>query len=52
MPADPITNSESFKYKTSIKGKTANDGNTKEIEFSIPLTHLSNFLENIRYVNN
>ena len=40
---DPITNSESFKYKTSITGKTADDGNTKEVEFSVPLKHLSNF---------
>ena len=37
--ADPITNSESFKYKTSITGKTANDGNTKKIEFSVPVKH-------------
>ena len=43
ISADPITNSESFKYKTSITGKTANDGNTKEVEFSVPLKHLSNF---------
>ena len=43
IATDPITNSESFKYKTSITGKTANDGNTKEVECSIPLKHLSNF---------
>ena len=41
--ADPTTNSESFKYKTSITEKTANDGNKKEVEFSVPLKHLSNF---------
>ena len=40
---DSITNSTSFKYKISITGKTANDGNTKEVEFSVPLKHLSNF---------
>ena len=40
---DPIASSESFKYKTSITGKTANDGNTKEVEFSVPLKQLSNF---------
>ena len=28
ISTDPITDSESFKYKTSITGKTANDGNT------------------------
>ena len=38
-----MTNSESFKYKTNITGKTANDGNTKEVELSVPLKHLSNF---------
>ena len=40
---DPITNSESFKYKTNIKAKRASDGNTKEVEFSVPLKHLSKF---------
>ena len=30
-------------YTTSITGKTANNGNTKEVEFSVPLKHLSNF---------
>ena len=39
---DPITNSESFKCKESITGKTTNDGNTKDVEFSVPLKHLSN----------
>ena len=40
---NPIANSESFKYKTSITGKTANDGNTKDVGFSVPLKYLSNF---------
>ena len=40
IPADPITNSESFIYKTSITGKTVNNENTKEVEFSVPLMHL------------
>ena len=31
-----------FQYKTSIIGKTAKDGNTKEVEFSVPLKNLSN----------
>ena len=31
ISVDPITNSKSFKYKASIKGKTADNGNTKEI---------------------
>ena len=54
--ADPITNSESFKYKSSITGKTSNQNqengenteqnNTKtkkNIEIVVPLKHLSNF---------
>ena len=54
--ADPITNSESFKYKSSITGKTSNaneennenteQNNTKtkkNFEIVVPLKHLSNF---------
>ena len=54
--ADPITNSESFKYKSSITGKTSNanqengenteQGNTKtkrNLEIVVPLKYLSNF---------
>ena len=54
--ADPITNSSSFKYKTSITGKTSNTnqengedtqkGNTKTkkiLEIVVPLKHLSSF---------
>ena len=40
---DPIRNSESFKYMTTITGKTANDKNTKEVEFSVTLKHLRNY---------
>ena len=53
--ADPITNSESFKYKSSINGKISNanqedgenneQGNTKtkkNLEIVVPLKHLSN----------
>ena len=45
--------SESFKYKASITGKTANYGNTKAVEFSVPLKHLSNFWKilNIPLIN-
>ena len=43
ISVDPLKNSKSFKYKASITGKTANDGNTKEVEFSVSLKHLSNF---------
>ena len=54
--ADPITKSESFKYKSSITGKTSNanqengentkQGNTKikkNLEIVVPLKYLSNF---------
>ena len=54
--ADPITNSESFKYKSSITGKTSNaneengenteqnDTKTKKnFEIVVPLKHLNNF---------
>ena len=43
ISVDPVTNSESFKCKTSMKVKAANDGNKKEIEFSVQLKPLSNF---------
>ena len=54
--ADPITNSESFKYKNSITGKTSNannateQGNTKakkNLEIVVPLKYLSNFLKSL-----
>ena len=54
--ADPIANSESFKYKSSITAKTSNenqenDENTeqnnaktiKNLKIVFPLKHLSNF---------
>ena len=36
-------NSESFKYKIKITGKTPNNGNAKDIEIIAPLKYLSNF---------
>ena len=58
--ADPITNSESFKYKSRITGKISNanqedgenteQGNTKtkkNLEIVVPLKHLSNLLNGI-----
>ena len=58
--ADPITNSESFKYKSSIAGKTSNanqedgenneQGNTKtkkNLEMVVPLKHLSSFCRSL-----
>ena len=43
ISADPITYSESFKYKKSTTGKTANNGNTKRLKFYVPLKYFSNF---------
>ena len=40
-PYDDIENSESFKSKIKITGKTPNNGNEKNVE-------ISNFLENFR----
>ena len=40
---DNIADSESFKSKLKITGKTPHDGNTKEVEITIPLKYLSNF---------
>ena len=50
--ADHIANSESFKYKSSITGKTSNTNNgteqgnaktKKNLEIAAPLKYLSNF---------
>ena len=42
-PNDNITQSESFKSKIKITGKTAAAGNTKDVEIIVPLKYLSNF---------
>ena len=42
-PNDDIENSESFKSKLKITGKTPNNGNTKDVEIIVPLNYLSNF---------
>ena len=42
-PSDNRENSESFKSKVKITGKTPNDGNTKDVEIIVPLKDLSNF---------
>ena len=36
-------NSESFKFKVKITGKTPNDDNEKDVEIMVPLKYLSNF---------
>ena len=44
-----MTNYESFKQKAAIIGKIGVDGNKKEVQFAVPLNHLSNFFENVKY---
>ena len=38
-----MTQSESFKSKIKITGKTSVEGNTKDVEIMVPLKYLSNF---------
>ena len=42
-PNDNITESELFKSKTRITGRTPAAGNTKDVEIIVPLKYLSNF---------
>ena len=42
-PNDNIADSESFKSKVKITGKTPADRNTKNVEIIVPLKYLSNF---------
>ena len=42
-PNDNITQSESFKFKIKITGKTPAAGNTKNVEIAVSLKYLSNF---------
>ena len=42
-PNNIIADSESFKFKIKITGKTSNDGNEKDVEIMVPLKYLSNF---------
>ena len=42
-PNDNITQSESFKSKIKITGKTPAAGNTKNVEIIVPSKYLSNF---------
>ena len=42
-PNDKITQSESFKSKTKVTGKTPPAGNTKDVEIIVPLKYVSNF---------
>ena len=42
-PNDNLANSQSFKSKIKITGKTPDDGNEKDVEIMVPLKYLSNF---------
>ena len=42
-PNDNLADSESFKSKIKITGKTPNDDNEKDVEIMVPLKYLSNF---------
>ena len=42
-PNDDIEDSESFKSKIKITGKTPDDDNEKDVELMVPLKYLSNF---------
>ena len=45
-PNDNIANSGSFKSKVKITRKTPDNGNTKDVEITVPLKILQQFLEN------
>ena len=42
-PNDNLADSESFKSKIKMPGKTPDDGNEKDVEIMVPLKYLSNF---------
>ena len=42
-PDDNIEDSELFKFKVKITGKTPNNNNVKDVEIIVPLKYLSNF---------
>ena len=46
-PNGNIGDSESFKYKIKITGKTDAAGNIKDVKIAVPLKYLSNFWRNL-----
>ena len=42
-PNDNLADSESFKSKIKITGKTSGGGNEKDVKIMVPLKYLSNF---------
>ena len=49
-PIDNIVQSESFKSKIKLTGKTPVADNTKDVEIIVPLKHLSNFWRTVEMV--
>ena len=47
-PDDDLEDSESFKSKIKITGKTPNNGNEKDVEIMVPLKYLSNFWRTLK----
>ena len=47
-PNDNIAQSESFKYKIKITGKTPTAGNTKDAKVAVPLKYLSNLWRTLK----
>ena len=47
-PNDNLANSESFKFKVKITGKTPDDDNEKDVEIMVPLKYLSNFWRTLK----
>ena len=47
-PNDNLTDSESFKYKVKIRGKTPDNGSTKDVEIIVPLKYFSYFWKLLR----
>ena len=46
-PNNNLANSESFKFKVKITGKTPAADNEKDVEIMVPLKYLSNFWRNL-----
>ena len=47
-PNNNLADSESFKSKIKITGKTPNNGNEKDVEIMVPLKYLSNFWRTLK----
>ena len=47
-PNDNIIQSESFKCKFKITGKTPAAGNTRDVEIAVPLKYLNSFLRTLK----